>query len=114
MVGRSKKIFGSDLPYGIGGLSDRPTHGVFMYEEWDDEPEGPDHDYDDFGDDYDLTPAHREHLNEANGSDEDEWEEEEVDEEEEGEEEEGDEEDRFSKMDDDDKWRRGYFYTGLK
>lgn len=66
-------------------------------------------------DDNDLAPAHREHLNEANGSDEDEWEEEEVDEEGDEEEESEDEEgDRFRKMDDDDKWRRGYFYTGLK
>jgi hypothetical protein len=63
-------------------------------------------------DDNDLSPDHREHLNEASGSDEDEWEEDEESDEEE--EEEGDEEDRFSKMDDDDKWRRGYFYTGLK
>jgi len=63
-------------------------------------------------DDNDLSPAHREHLNEASGSDEGQ--------EEDGDEEEGDdgdeeeESDRFSEMDDDDKWRRGYFYTGLK
>jgi hypothetical protein len=111
MVERSEKILENDLSYGIDGLSDRPTHGVFMYEEWDD--------FEDERDecDNDLSPAQKEHLNEANGSDEDEWEEEEVDEEEEGDEEEEDEDEedrRFREMDDDDKWRRGYFYTGLK
>jgi hypothetical protein len=83
-------------------------------------------DWNDFEDDFrdeddnDLSPDHREHLNEASGSDEDEWEEEEEsDEEEEGDEEEEDEEEeseedrRFREMDDDDKWRRGYFYTGI-
>jgi hypothetical protein len=82
-------------------------------------------DWNDFEDDFrdeddnDLSPDHREHLNEASGSDDDEWEEEADEEEEEGDEEEEDEEEeseedrRFREMDDDDKWRRGYFYTGI-
>ena len=87
-----------------------------MPNEWDDFED------DDFRDedDNDLSPAHREHLNEASGSDEDEWEEEADEEEEEGDEEEEDEEEeseedrRFREMDERDKWREGYFYTGLK